>query len=351
MRIVDQLVAALLPVLNLMDAAAGILVQRNVEPVDQLRIPVLDEPRRVFAVVLGGLGDVVAEPAHQLQAHHVAVLFLVLLQRALFELRIQIPAVLRDLQKPRLMVDARDLPLHSVIVLHAQHLHQMAGAHLHAVAQAHRLDGGVALHIAGQHGHGIGIVEEQRVRANRSHIIGKILHHGDGAQSTEDTADAQRIADGLAQAVLLGHFKVRYRAGLVQAHLNGVNHIGCAAQRFTAVFHAQIGGDHRMAAHIAVERRQHPAAIVQTNGIDIIQGKFAVLQHGRQHAVAHYIFDKNTGARSHKDDFSHKSVPPTRRNICAITFALYGQNPAFRNIYMLHIHFLNVASFSVVSAG
>ena len=167
----------------------------------------------------------------------------------------------------------------------------------------------------------------------------------------EDAANAQRIADGLAQAVLLGHFKVRYRAGLIQTHLNGVNHIGCAAQRVLAVFHAQIGGDHRMAAHIAVERRQHPAAIVQTNGIDIIQGKFAVLQHGRQHAVAHYIFDKNTGARSHKDDFSHKSVPPTRRNICAITFALYGQNPAFRNIYMLHIHFLNVASFAVVSAG
>ena len=116
------------------------------------------------------------------------------------------------------------------------------GAHLHAVAQAHRLDGGVALHIAGQHGHGVGVVEEPRVRAHLSHIVGKILHHGNGAQSAEDAANAQRIGDGLAQAVLLGHFKVRYRAGLVQTHLNGVDHIGLAPRSASrAVFHAQIG--------------------------------------------------------------------------------------------------------------
>ena len=158
-RILRQLVSAGLPVGDLADAAARVLVQRNVEALDQLRIAILDEVRRVLGVVLAGLGDVVAEAAHQLQAHHVAVqalrliqlirlgqllpaaivdllaagqhgdallqradiqLALVVQERAALDLRIQIHAVLRAFQQPRLMVDAGDLPLHGLVIAHAQ---------------------------------------------------------------------------------------------------------------------------------------------------------------------------------------------------------------------------------------
>ena len=68
-----QLVAHPLPSRDLAHAAAGVLVQRDVEPLDQLGVPGLDEPRHVLGAVLAALGDVVAEPAHDLVAHPVSV--------------------------------------------------------------------------------------------------------------------------------------------------------------------------------------------------------------------------------------------------------------------------------------
>jgi hypothetical protein len=51
------------------------------------------------------------------------------------------------------------------------------------------------------------------------HIAAGIQQHRDGAQGAHDAADAQRIGDGLAQAVLLGDLEVDHRAGLVPANL------------------------------------------------------------------------------------------------------------------------------------
>ena len=75
---------------------------------------------------------------------------------------------------------------------------QRAAAHLHTVAQANGLDGRHRQHSAGQHRHGIRIVQKPGVGANFFHITGKVQHNGNRTQSTEHAAYAQRIRDRLS---------------------------------------------------------------------------------------------------------------------------------------------------------
>ncbi len=147
------------------------------------------------------------------------------------------------------MVDACNEFLAALqLVFHAKGFQQAFAAHLHAVAQAHSLYAGIALHKAGEHGHGVGVIEEPGVRAHLFHVPGKVCHDRDGAQGPHDAANAQGVADSLAQAVLFGHLKVDDGAGVVQANLDGVYHKVRPAQGFLAVFYPQKGGDFAKAA-------------------------------------------------------------------------------------------------------
>ena len=297
------------PLFLMADAAARILIQRDIEALDQLRILVFDKIRRVFGVVFAGFGYIIAKALHDFIAHHI-VMLLGARGCAALDLGIQIVALrIADLQQPSLMVDAGDLPLIGIVIGHIQPLEQVAGAHLHAVAQTHRLDGGVALHIAGQHSHGVGVVEEPGVGAHLGHVIGKVLHHGNGAQGAEDAADAQGVGDGLTQAVLLGHIKVRHSAGLVQAHLNGVDYIVGAAQGLLAVFHAQIGLDGGLVAQVLVDGVQHALAVVHAVCVDIVEGDFAVFHNRGRHAVAQHVLGKHAGAGAHECNLRHIFPP------------------------------------------
>ena len=204
------------------------------------------------------------------------------------------------------MVDAGDqLPAAFQLVLHAQLFQQLFRADLHTVAQTHGLNAGVALHIAAEHGHGVGVVQEQRVGAYFPHILGEIVHHGDGAQGAHDATDAQRIADGLSKAVLLGHLKVDNGAGVIQAHLNGVDDETRAAQSFLAVFHAQMLGDAGMAALGLVHGGNDLIAFFQPGRVDVVQGVFPILQRVRAHAVAQNVAHEHCAARAHKGDLIH----------------------------------------------
>ena len=99
-----------LPALDLVDAAARVFVQRNVELFNKLRVTGLDEERIVFRVMLAGFGAVVAEAANVLIAHHIFVLFgRILFCGAALDLGIEVVAVLVfNLQKPAHVIDAGD---------------------------------------------------------------------------------------------------------------------------------------------------------------------------------------------------------------------------------------------------
>ena len=129
------------------------------------------------------------------------------------------------------------------LVCHIQIVQQHFGADLYAVAQTDRLDAGVPLHITAENGHRIGVVEHQRIGADLAHIRCKRIHHGDGTQTAHDAADAQRVGNGLTQAVLFGNLKVNNGARLVTANLNGVDDERGAAEGFLAIFHAVVAGD------------------------------------------------------------------------------------------------------------
>ena len=260
--------------------------------------------------MLAGLGDVVAEALHDLKAHHVAVLFGDGGGAAL-DLRVQILAVPGNLQQPGLMVDARDLPLHLLVIGHVQMLHQPRHTGLHAVAQAHGLDSRVALHGPGEHGHGVGVVQEPGVGADLLHVMGEVHHHRDGAQRPEDAADAQGVGDSLAQAVLFRHLKVGDGAGLVQAHLDGVDHVIGPAQGGFAVLHAAVFLDAGAVAQVVVDGGEHQVAFLQPLGINVVQGDGALRQRGGYHAVPQHILGKHRGTGAHEGNLRHTVSLPS----------------------------------------
>ena len=305
--VAGQLVAALFPVGDLLHTAPRIFIQRNVEAVDQLGIFVLDEKGQIFRVVFAGFRHIIPEALHDFKAHHVVVLF-GQLRRAPLDFRVKVVAAsVGDFQQPCHMIDAGDLCAHIILFIgHADGFQQALGAYLDAVAQPHGLYARIALHGAGQHGHGIGIVEEPGIRAYVLHVARKVHHHRDGAQCAKDTPDAQRIGNGLPQPVLFGYFKVRDGAGVIKAHLNGVDCIVGTAQGGAAVFNAAIGFDAGFVAQIVVQGGQHEVAFLQPLGIDVIQCDDAVRQRRGKHAVTEYVFGKYGGTGSQKCDFGHE---------------------------------------------
>ena len=135
-----------------------------------------------------------------------------------------------------------------------------------------------------QHGHWICIIDKQCVRAYLFHILREVHHHGDGAQRTEDAANAVGVSDRLPQAVFLGNFKIRHGAGLIAAHLDGVAHVLCAAQSFQPV---GVFDDLRAAVvGVPVDVGKHHIAFFQTLRVNVIKRIFPVAQAVSNHAVA-----------------------------------------------------------------
>ena len=85
----------LLPALDLLHAAAGVFIQRNLIVLDHLRILALDEERIVLRIMLAGFRAVIPEMTDILIADHVTVLFVfVLFLSQTADFGIQVVAVL-----------------------------------------------------------------------------------------------------------------------------------------------------------------------------------------------------------------------------------------------------------------
>jgi hypothetical protein len=85
---------------------------------------------------------------------------------------------------------------------HAQRAGDLAVAVLDAVAEAHgahaRIERG-----PGHHGHGVGVVEQQRaLLGHLPDVAAEVEHGGDAALAVEDAARADRVAHALVHAVL-----------------------------------------------------------------------------------------------------------------------------------------------------
>ncbi len=59
-------------------------------------------------------------------------------------------------------------------------------------------------------GHGVDVVEQQRIGRDVVHVVAQIRQHRDGAQGTEDAARPQRVAHALLHAVFLRDIDVHF---------------------------------------------------------------------------------------------------------------------------------------------
>ena len=307
----EEFLVLLLPGLDLVDAAAGVFIQRNVVAVDELGIAALNIKSVVLCIVLAGLCYIVAEIADIVKAHLVLEIGLRHLSLdAGLDLGIEVVAVLvLDLQKPCHMVDACDQFLSAFqLVLKADAGQQILGADLHAVAQTDGLDAGIALHVAGEHSHRIGVIEKERVRADLLHIPGKILHDRNRSERAHDPADAQCVGNSLAETVFLGNLEVDDGCGIVSADLDRVDDKCGAAERSLAILYAEIALDLSVAAEDLAHGFQDCAALLQPRSIDIIQGEHAVPERFTAHAVANDISCKDGASGTHKCDLHTDSL-------------------------------------------
>ena len=205
-------------------------------------------------------------------------------------------------------------------MLHLQFPQQARHAGLHRVAQADRPHRAVAQHRAGHHRHRVGVVQQPRLRRRLLHVPRQVEHHRNGAQRAEDAADPQRVANGLTQAVALGHLEVDHRARLVTAHLNGVDHEVGVAQRRLPRSGAQVGLDPGAAGvEVAVQGGEHRLRLAQALGVDVVQGDGGVAQRLGQQAVADDVLDEHGRAGADEGDLHGADCSMERQNMPAGT--------------------------------
>ena len=211
--ILQKAVPHFVPALDLLDAAAGVLIQRDFILLDELGVLILDEVRRILGTVLAGFGDVVAEFLHELQTDQVLPVGIVGgIFGAALDFRIEVIAgEVGDLQEPGLMVDAGDFPAARDRCTHpcrgcperllAQTWTEWQSPTVLTLVNRCMYPASIAM--------GLGVVQEQGVGAPALHVVGVSLHHGDGPQGAEDAADSQSVGDGLPEAVLFGDSQSR----------------------------------------------------------------------------------------------------------------------------------------------
>ena len=312
--VVNDFVTLTMPSGDLVLATAEIFVQRDVELFDEFGVEFLDEVGMVFGRVFGGFRVVVAEMLHDFETDHVVVLFSFLLAGGAIELfsgladfRIDAAAVFRDLQQPRHVVDTGDLPCDGIVFFpKAELTKKMLRADLHGMAEADGLDAAFADQEAREDGHWIRVVEEPCTRADGLHVVRKTFEHGNRAQGAEDAADADRVADCLAETVFFRNFEIRDGGGFVAADLNGVDDKVRVFQSGLPLLDAQMGGDDgTFVIDVLVEIFEHELGLMETLGINVIEGDVAVPQAVREHGVADDVFGEDGAACAHEGDFRH----------------------------------------------
>ena len=178
------------------------------------------------------------------------------------------------------------------------------------MAQPYHRDAGVTGDVAGEPGHGVGVVQQQRVGADLLQIVGEVLHHGNGAQGTHDAAYAQSVGDGLAQTVLFGDLEIGNGAGFIAAYLDGIDHEGRATERLLTVFHAQIGLDDCAAfIDVLMQGGQNAVAFIQTDRVDIVKRDATTAPGLGGHGIAQNIPGEDGAASTHKSDLQHFGSP------------------------------------------
>ena len=210
------------------------------------------------------------------------------------------------------MVDAGDVGAEVLfalfVALQPEGGQQALGADLDRVAETDRLHAAAAEHRTGEHRHRIGVVEEPGVRRDLFDVAGEVEHHRNRPQCAEDAADAERVGDGLAQAVFLGNLEVDDGRRLIPADLDGVDDEVRVAERRFAGADAEVGGDRRpVVVDVGIQRLEDEFRLFEPFAVDVVQREVGILQRFAAHAVADDVAGEYRAACSHECDFRHLS--------------------------------------------
>ena len=190
------------------------------------------------------------------------------------------------------MIDSGDPALYRIVIADPQLVQDGRSADLHAVAEADCLHACISQHGAGQHSHRIGIIEEPCIRTYLFNISCKIHHDRNRAESSEYSADTECIRNGLLKTIFLRNLKIRDRAGIIPADLDGIDHIIGTCQCLFTILCSQILLDPCPGSRIPVDRLQHSSRFFKANLIDIIKRDRALGKSRCHHAVTQHIFSK-----------------------------------------------------------
>ena len=199
-----------------------VLADRDVEALDGVAGGVLlaDEPGVVLAVVLGRLGQVVAEPAEQVRADEVVVGGPAGLDEPA-QVRVEIPAAVFEPEQEGVVVDAGRFAV-DLVARDAQVAGQRVDRPEDRVAEAHDLDRARLGDRPDDDRQRVRVVEEPGVGAHLGHVAGDAEHDGHGPKAAEHAADADRVGDGVAEPEAGGDLEVDLgRPGA--AHLDRVD--------------------------------------------------------------------------------------------------------------------------------
>ena len=122
----------------------------------------------------------------------------------------------------------------------------------------------------------------------------------------EDAADAERVGDCLAQAVLLRNLEVDHRARLVAADLNHIDRVVRAVERGAAIGRR---GDARRRPDRRGDAMRDDLRDAQPLGINIHQRDLAPGQFGVREDIAEQILREDDAPRADHRDLRHCAPP------------------------------------------
>ncbi len=191
----------------------------------------------------------------------------------------------------------------------AQHMGQLVGGAEHAVAEPDVADVRALVQRPRQDRHRVGIVQQQRVRAELLHILRDVEHDRDRAQATHDATDAERVADRLPQTILLGNLEIPDGRRLVPADLDHVDDVVGPLQRLAPVGRRE---DLRLRAGLVRDAQRHGLGVPQPVSVDVHEVNGAVVKLGKGKKIPQQVAGENGAACSNEDDLGHGVLPDCR---------------------------------------
>jgi hypothetical protein len=140
------------------------------------------------------------------------------------------------------------------------------------------------------------------VGADSLHVAAYVQQHGNRAQTAHDAADAQRVGDGLPQAVALGDLEVDDRRRPIAADLEHGDDVVRPVEGAAAV-----GGG--LEGRSRLQRGRHPPGDdlrrAQPLGVDVVQADRRTAQFGKAEDVTQQILGEDGAAGTDERDLGH----------------------------------------------